>query len=329
MACTVIHGSFPASTGLRWCAASKSKAMAILEQRLNEHLHGQPTVRTTTRTCADLFEQFVIVRYPKLDRYRQAEYSRYFSLVPARLAVTATEQIRKELLARTAELDYAQNTMNRLFTRIRTVFRFGIEQGWLQVNPVHKDMIPAALTAEPTPYKESEIEGAIAKLSGRSEAFVMFLYATGCRPVEATRLQWADVHEDHCILWSLKGATSVRRRRVIPFELCPDAKLAIELARGQKWSSSEHVFGTATYVKTNQQFNEAVGREIGRGLYDIRKAAISRWMRLGWPEEVRHAIAGHDKSIAERHYESPYSAEELASIVQASKEQSGTKRRRK
>ena len=329
MACTVIHGSFPTSTGLRWCAASKSKAMAILEQRLNEHLHGQPTARAATRTCADLFEQFVIVRYPKLDRYKRAEYSRYFSFVPADLPVTSTEEIRKQLLARTAVLDYAQNTMNSLFRRIRTVFRFGIEQGWLQVNPVHKDMIPPAQVSTPQPYKESEIEGALDVMTGRSQAFVMFLYATGCRPIEATRLLWEDIYEDHCILWSNKGGSSTRRRRVIPFALCPDALRAIELARGQKWSSSTHVFGTATYVKANSDFNHAVGHGVGRGLYDIRKAAISKWMRLGWPEEVRHAIAGHEKSIAERHYESPYSADELASIVQASRDGNGSNRKRK
>jgi len=317
-ACTVIHGGFPRTTGYKFVPASRTAALKILDQRLQHFLGNTQSESPGTRTCGDLFEQFVIVRFPKLDRFRKSEYTRYFAYVPPTIPVTAVEKIRKALLERTRESKYSQNTQNRLFTRVRTVFRFGIEQGWLTVNPVHKDMIPSAITSDPTPYTDAEIEAAMQQLSDRHRAFIMFLNSSGCRPIEATRITWNDVYDDHCIVWSTKGATKAIRRRVIPFALCPDAKAAIEMAKDAPWSSPERVFGTATYVKASDAFNAALGEGIGRGLYDIRKAVVSRWMRLGWPEEVRHAIAGHEKSIAEKHYESPFSATELASIVQSS-----------
>lgn len=319
-ACTVIHGSYPKSTGYKFVRSARVNVMKILEQRLQEHLgFGTQFESPGSRTCGSLFEQFVIVKYPKLERLRRLEYKRYFKFVPASLPVTDTEKIRTALMKRVSESTYSVNTLNRLYTRIRTVFRFGIEQGWLTVNPVHKDMIPTAVTADPTPYADEQIDAALEKLTGRSKAFVSFLNATGCRPIEATRLTWEDVHADHCIVWSSKGATTAIRRRVVPYSLCTGTLEAITMAKGAPWSSAERVFGTKTYVKAAEQFNAALGEGVARGLYDIRKAVINRWKRLGWPEEVRHAIAGHEKDVAERHYESPYSAVELARIVQASR----------
>lgn len=318
MACTVIHGSYPKSTGYKFVRSARTNVMKILEQRLQEHLGFAGFDSPGNRTCKDLFEQFVIVRFPKVSPNARYAYKRYFTLIPSSLPVTATEKIRAALMKRVAESKYSSNTLNRLYTRIRTIFRFGIEQGWLTVNPVHKDMIPAAIAADPNPYTDKQILDAIEKLNGRAKAFVSFLNATGCRPIEATRLTWNDIHADHCIVWSAKGATNSAKRRVIPYSLCKGTLEAIEMAKGATWSNAELVFGTKTYVKASELLNEALGEDVGRGLYDIRKAVINRWKRLGWPEEVRHAIAGHEKGIAERHYESPFSASELASIVQAS-----------
>lgn len=52
-----------------------------------------------------------------------------------------------------------------------------------------------------------------------------------------------------------------------------------------------------------------------RGFHDLRKYAINRWVRSGWPETVITAIAGHDRAVSEKHYRTPFTASELAGMV--------------
>jgi integrase len=321
MACTVIHGSAPLSTGLLWRPASKTAAMRILDERLQAHLRQSTAAAPTPAkapTCGDLWLEFVRVRWPRLSRNKQAEYQRYFDLVPPALLCTDTAGIRTAVRKAVDASTYAPNTKNKVYVRIRTVFKFGIDEGYLTVNPIHRDMIPAFEHAIPTPYTHDEVM-TVHKLSDASKykPFLLFLIGSGCRPVEGLRLEWEHVYDDHCVVYSYKNGRRSARFRVIPFELCPLVREALALAKAQGSAPPGRVFRMQNYIKASQTFNELVGPS-GRGLYDIRKYAINKWKREGWPEVVRHAVAGHDEEIAEVHYETDYTAAELVSITLAS-----------
>lgn len=293
--------------------------MRILQQRLDAYRGGHvgPSVSAPALTCTQLWEEFVSVRFGKMSASQRQTYALYFALVPPNASLTDARGIGKAVLAALAKKDYAHNTKWKALSSIRSVFAFGMERGLVSVNPIHPDMIPGQIARTPVPYTHDEITAGLEAMRERYPRwypYLLFLVGSACRPVEAMRLEWSHVHSDHVVVHGFKGKAKTARYRVIPYELCPQVAEAVELCRGVH---APRVFGGVQYTTPKQQWNECV--PVPRGLYAIRKATINRWRALGWPEKVRHAIAGHDRAMAEAHYEAPYSASELASIVQASR----------
>ena len=82
-------------------------------------------------------------------------------------------------------------TIRHRITDARTVWRWGIEQGWIAVAP------GPASTPKPVQRPRDEdpkkLRGAIEKLPARVKPLVMFIANTGCRPAEARLLEWSEV----------------------------------------------------------------------------------------------------------------------------------------
>lgn len=314
MACTVIHGSPPISTGYEWKPGSRTAALRILNERLEAYLHGG-IAEQRTMTCAKLFEEFASVRFPRIAGTTQNDYARYMSaLVPSGLAVTDTIRIRAAI-ARALEVShYSQNSKRTAVNRVRSVFKFGIEQGWLTVNPVHPDMVPDEVVSEPEPYTDEDLAVAIDLLEGRNRAFVAFLMATGCRAGEACNLMWDAVHGDHIVIDGKRARSGRERLRAIPYVLCPDTPAVIDSARGADWSSPERVFGVSSYRAIGRAFNSALPGG-GRGFHDIRKWRINAWVRMGWPESLIEAVAGHGLAVSKKHYRTRFTAADLVSMA--------------
>lgn len=318
MACTVIHGSFPQSTGYPWKRSVRDAVMKVLDKRLAEYLAkgtAKPITDDTTVTCRQLYDEYRRVHEPRVTRGRWYVIQRSFGFVPPNANVRDTMRIRSAVIkAVESRYDQASTKANAL-KAIRAVFAFGIEHGWCAVNPILKEMMPIVEYAEPEPYTASEISKGIDGSPERFKPFLRFLAATGCRPIEAVRLTWADVQDDGVYLHSSKGKGKRDRARIVPYAVVPEVVEALSsLKRGKPTDS---VFGMRNYQVAAREFANALG-EANRGLYAIRQYVINRWKRLGIPENVRNVMAGHSGTIAEKHYETPYSADELASIVQAS-----------
>lgn len=319
LACTVIHGSPPISTGLVWKPASKTTAMRVLDQRLELYLYGAPKVEVGTMKCIDLYEQFVEVRFGKMSKWMQYEYHRYFEcIVPPSALGDDTVRLRREIAMRIQASDLSQNTKRNALKRVRAIFGFGIEQDWLKVNPIHSDMVPDEQVHEPDlPFTTEDLTQALASLTGRNRAFVAFLMASGARAGEAARLTWDAVHVDHVVIDGKRVRSGRQRLRVIPYRLCPEIPEILSQARGTTWAGKELVFGVTNYQPIARALSDALDGK-GRGFHDIRKWRINHWVRLGWPEKVIESLAGHDTRISKKHYRTPYSAEELVSFVLAS-----------
>lgn len=334
-ACTVIHGSNPISTGFKWKPSSKTAALKVLEQRLHKHLNGGvPVVSDTSMTCGELFEQFGQVRFPNIERHTRLAYVRAFEVIPPKTGVNETARLMRYIREGFAERNYQQNTLHKSYKWIRTVFAFGIERGWVKVNPVNTDMIPHAVIGKATPYTRAEINYAISQLKPQFKAAIMFLASTGCRPKEMVRLSWHEVYEDHVVLVSWKGRKHVMepRTRIVPFALCPEAGLAIEMCRNNRiddrenrgkkgmWATKKSPFGFNSFSGLAKAFNKAIAAFGGepRGLYDLRFYAINNWKKQGYPENLRNLLAGHEAKVARTVYETPPTVQELEGMRKAS-----------
>lgn len=315
MACTVIHGGPPISTGYPWKRSNRDAALKVLDERLLAFKIGQKSVDIrdqSTVTCKQLWEEFRTVRQSKVTTSRWYMLQRAFGFVPPNALVKDTVIIRNHVRKAVAKKEYGINTEAGIYKAIRSVFAFAIEHGWCTVNPIHKDMVPTAVDRDPEPYTAAEISSGIEGSRERYKPFLRFLVATGCRPIEAVRLTWADVKDDGVYVRSKKGGSQVWRTRVLPYALCDGlAEVVAALDRGP---DSTKVFGMNSYVKAATSFAEALG-DANRGLYPIRQFTINKWKRLGYPDHVRHVLAGHEKTIAEKSYETPYTSSELVRLA--------------
>lgn len=333
-AATVIRGGDPIQTGLKFVPAAKAEAIKILCQRVDEYrLREEGIIAKATAlpegvmTVGALFEDFLTCAVKMSDK-RQKRIASEMGHTPLNELASNTKAITSYVLKSVAETGNDTNTQRFTLKAIRQVFRFGVERGHIRVNPIPLDVIPDEEVEDPTPYTLAQIRR-IETLydGGRLEAYLRFLIASRCRPIEACRVYPNDVYTDHCVVYSFKGRKKTKIRRVIPFALCPGAKEAIDMMRppkGEKWVGP--VFQWKNYQNVADKVRELLGDE-NLGLYGIRSWGINAWKRAGWPEDVRHAIAGHSKEIAEKHYESKWSASELVTKVAGNMpETSSTKR---
>jgi integrase len=328
-ACTVIKGGAPKVTGVPWpthpskVTAAKKAALIILDKRVNEYLFPPKPAATDPdqMMCADLWRDFVRTRWDKLSDNNQRSYSIAFRLAPPGTPVSSTAAISSQIRENVANATLAQNTIRTRLTRVRSVFAYGIERGYLRVNPVHPDMIPDFEYKSAEPYTEKTMQKVLKTMKdsnmaeGRYYAYLLFLSGCGARQIEGVRLTWQTVFKDRAVVTSFKNKRA-GRHRIIPFDLCPIAKQAIEFARAHRkqWGTTrptDPVFG----LKTEENVYANVRLITGKGLKHIRKYVVNKWKREGWPDKVRDAIVGHEREISEAHYETEYSASELVSMM--------------
>jgi integrase len=189
-------------------------------------------------------------------------------------------------------------------------------------------MIPIEEVADADPYTDEDLTAALGKLNGRSKVFLQFLMATGCRAVEAVRLTWDHVKDDHIVIDGKRVRTATTNMRVIPFALCPELPEILAEASQATWGKGERVFGAQNYQVPARAFSEALSGK-GRGFHDVRKWAINKWVRMGWPERVIEAVAGHDTAISKKHYRTPFTASDLTSMLRSETESTPAKKARK
>lgn len=318
MACTVIHGSYPLSTGLYWKSSSKARAMSILEERLRVFLMGlpAPSVRRGS-TCEEIFDAYLTARRERMSKNAVWEYTRYMTaFCPVGVDARNTHALRAEIMRRVKESTYAPNSKRQGLKRLRAVFEFGVSEGMITVNPVHRDMLPPEAPVQITPYTDAEIDALINGLDGRPRLFVEFLASSGCRAVEAVRLQWPDVKSDHVVIDGKRNKRDAPKKRIVPFALCPELPDVLQRTRNSPLAGTVSVFGLNNYQSVARAMSRVL--DDARGFHDIRKWRINKWVRAGWPERVIEAVAGHDSDISKKHYRTPYTAAELARFVQGS-----------
>lgn len=87
------------------------------------------------------------------------------------------------------------STRNVRMTALKSLYRFGMETGYLHLNPtVPLRGVPMKQTRAERIMSEEEVQALLqAPISARNRAFLYLLYAAGLRVSEAVSLKWRDV----------------------------------------------------------------------------------------------------------------------------------------
>lgn len=299
--------------------------MRILNDRLNEHLHGAVPVATKgAATTSDLWEQYCKLHMPTLPnpRYKQIIAAAVELVVPSDMLLDDHLRIRAAIADKIAQRKYQPATARRTLTIIRSVFAWGIEEGLLKINPVSKAMIPRPPANVIKAYDRKDFERIAAHADDKHRPIIEFLGVTGCRVSEAAKLRWSNVHTDSVTVDGKRRRIDIPVYRTLPFALCKGLADIIAAAR-ERHEHPDYVFGGYTTETVRRVFDaacEAAGCTY-MGLHAIRRMVVSEWAASGMHERAIELLAGHKSDVSKSAYRRPLTVDELvnlASIVQAS-----------
>lgn len=210
--------------------------------------------------------------------------------VPSPSAITVLEL--RGYVAALTEAGYAKTTISRRLASMRSFFRFGQREGWVETNPAKPLRNPRKPRSLPHFLSTDEIGRLLAAPSNdstlglRDRAILETMYSAGLRVSEVVSLSDGDLDFE-------KGVARVRgkgkRERLAPIGSYAIEALAAWLAR-RKLHAQEQA-GVASPVFVNRFGRRLSTRSVARMLEKyLRQAGLD--LRTS-PHSLRHSFATH------------------------------------
>ena len=101
-------------------------------------------------------------------------------------------------------------TLSKSLERLRAIFKFAAENGWIQTNPARSIKAPQVKINPRIPFSEKEIQAILGKAKDDRElAFILTLRHTGLRIGDASLLKVSQVSNGRVHLYTTKAGTPV------------------------------------------------------------------------------------------------------------------------
>jgi integrase len=314
MACTVIHGGSPLSTGLPFTPTNRADALKILDDRLRE---GMPT-GIVCNTVSDLFRCFQDMN-PSITRRRFEYLRRYFRILFASQNPSLTNPLETKLLVAKllANKEYSPNYKRQLLKGVRQVFAWGVDEGLTQGNPISKSLIPAEQVEDPLVPTYSDVMMILSNAYRHHRGYYQLLALSAMRPFEALALKWSDIADGTITVHGKRKQERTPRKRIVVIDLIPG--LAECLATIPR--DGERLFPQTTSTPAADGLRHLC-KTLNLPTYSLkhfRKYALEWWTKdLRFHRDVITAMAGNDDSVRKKYYVSDYSADELRRLSKPS-----------
>ena len=178
------------------------------------------------------------------------------------------------------------STKNVRMTAIKSLYRFGMETGYLSFNPtVPLRGVPMKQERAERILSEEEVQALLqAPISARNRAFLYLLYAAGLRVSEAVSLKWRDViaRDNGAVQISVFGKGGKTRVVLVP-EIA--AKLLQRVSEGD--SEPDHFIFHSPHDATKPIWRSQAHRIVKAA---VKAAGINPAVSAHW---MRHAHASH------------------------------------
>lgn len=196
-------------------------------------------------------------------------------------------------------------TTNKRLTILRAMFRFVAKRGMIHTTDVPSFPILTDVDNKRRGYlDENDLKNLLKELPGVMHPFVRFLYATGMRSGQASKLTW-DMVDKNCTELHVPGElTKNGEDFVLPlvykdgtpiFDFVSDMKRLVRM-HGEpifettdfrnQWRLACHKLGLGI-------FNDKTRAYRGAKPHDFRRTAVRNMVIAGIPQQVAKAISGH------------------------------------
>ena len=274
--------------------------MDILTDRINRrNLPKKQAPQTGCKTIIDLLHTYYHTQMNGLSHATLKQYKVAFKkYLPNDLPLSQPELIRDMIWQIFTQSTTAKNTEWKRLQRIRKLFQFGVDEGFIDKNPITKSMVPKYENKPVRTFTPGELRLIIQNLPADAEIshFVKLAIRTAMRIGELINLKWTDIYADYIVIDGKTG------KRIFPLKPFPAIR--------RQLSAIKHInSGLKVFAWTNQQSPARLFRVLlqdlgieGKTFHTLRKTTINNWREKGYDTELRTLLAGHDLATQKEFY---------------------------
>jgi integrase len=307
---------------LNWLPELKSKALELLEQRIFEQFSGK---KQSVLSLKDLIEKFQDLHFSNMSKANRSKHYQAFNNFLDKNLPLDSNIIRDYLNKKIINSELNPNSINRLLVIINRVFKFAVEENYLDKNPLLKAMVPKTHKTELKILTDKELKKALdyfKEKNIRMYYLTKFIRLTGMRINEAVTLKNSDI-KDNMIIIHGKGNKD-RQFTLKPFPELVKIINKVKSLPTADVSDRDRLFG---YInsKTPQQHLRKAFRDLGiydsgRLFHSIRKLRENELLYdLNIPDKIVAQMLGHTVQTQRRFYEEKLSAERQAELILSNK----------
>lgn len=238
------------STPFAWTDESKSMALKLLRQRVEESLG----VREKKKYLYDLIEDYDTNYIPSLspESQRTTRYIITWLFDMDNFDLENSHSIRKAVLENINKRGFANSTYRKRLKIARSLFAYGIDSGYLATNPINRTMIPKEIKKEIECFEVYEVEEILRELKTKNlmktYGAVLWSRYMATRINETLGIEWAHL-DDKDVTFKRKGGHT----QTLPYSKFPELKSYIDSLE----RTNGKVFDISSQ-KAGLQFKEAI-----------------------------------------------------------------------
>lgn len=343
---TIIDGGNPrVIKGLKFHPNNKNKAIRELDYRLQQYQRDKAP-KEAPKSVLPAIEEFISII---LKEHSEATISRYImaykKMIPEDLPLDDPLLIGAEIKKNYMALNQAGTRGREIMLKVRRLLDYCFNQGYIQRNPVTKEMIPRVPSPSKNVYTADELERlleVIPRLQGHKRIdlnhfrqFIQFISLSGLRRLEVLKLYWdydaapyisqcnqksLIIMPDKIIIDGKRSKYDVPRIRELPIELVPGLLELLNEIYEYKDANKGKVFKWGLRIDHLAyllgEANRAAGIDPEKKFHALRNYAVNYWEKeLNYPPHICSYMAGHGIGVREKHYSHTPTANELKRMV--------------
>jgi integrase len=287
----------------------RDQALAFLQKRLREATEGR-LIAPPERVTFEQMHEILLANY-KFKR-NKTDPSRHVRRLASSFAGMLGEDITEDRIA-----EYSRKRLDRDGMTPATLRReLAILKRMLRLASARLPRVPIVDmprvdNARQGFFEEEDLQAILPHLPGHARSLVEFLYLTGWRSSEASRLQWSDVDWRRQTVW-LRDSKN-REPRIFPFKYHARVEQVLREQRDavSRWEREHGRLCTSVFHWRGQPLRKlrrswasacAVAGLKGKLMHDFRRTAVRNLIRAGVQQAIAMKITGHKTDSIFRRY---------------------------
>ncbi len=303
------------STDFAWVPENKQKALQILNERIRKHYNPDKV----EFSLYDLLEDYKRNKMKDLSIQFQKKLNEVFKWVFKinDYKLNQTLEIRDAILKNFTNHNLSNSTKGRYLNYISSVFKYGIDNQYLEINPINKSIIPKIIHKEIIAFAIEEVEEILKMLlklnKNTTYGVTLFSRYFGTRISETLSLKWSNInHED--IKFIRKGGKTAK----LPYDKFDKIVNWInfqprdneKLFNISSQKAGLHLRLAIQTINADPNINMTINNSLS--FHAIRKMRENELIKIykNEPKVVADFI-GHTLAIQQKHYLTIFEADEL------------------